>query len=379
MELTNLTLRYLLLELKPLLEGAFVNRVQEVDKEIYKFKLRTNEGSRNLVVCPSALYLSSYKLPAVQNAHGFGAFLNKHLKNKKILRIEQHESDRIAVLEFSDYFLVAEFLADFNIVLCSRGMEILQPLHIKAYRDRKIRKGVRYEFPPQRGLNPAKITLQELQEIFAGSSEDAVRTLIKKVNIAPVFAEELLHNAKINKHAEAKNLPGTEVEMLHSQLPRVYSGSPPADRKPALFQTTLLPFGLQSVSCQGVDAKNLNDAIDDLLSKGFLLRSSEEESAAIGEETAKTRHYLQEQIEAKGKFERAERENRHAGELIYARFPELQELVSAVKSAEEKKLPQKQIMYKLKSAAEKGNRAAKLLLDYNPKRKEIVVNLDDGN
>jgi len=374
-KITNLTLRYLILELKPLLEGAFLNRVQEVDREIYKFKIRTREGSKDLIIRPSALYLTQYKIPAKQNAYGFGAFLNKHLKNKKIMGVEQHGSDRIAILEFSDYFLIAEFLSDFNIVLCNHEMEILQPLHRKAYRDRTLKKGIPYQFPPVRGLNPAKITSQELKKIFEVSELDAVRTLIKNINIAPIFAEEVLFLAKIDKHTPTKKLSSAGIAKLHACIQGAYKGKADANKKPVLFQTMLLPFGLQSVSAKETDAGNLNTAADGIFSKEFLLRSRKDEGEKTSKEKAKTEYYLNEQIMAKEHMRQKIEKGKIAAELIYANFPELQELIAAIKSAERRKLPKKQIMYKLKSAGDKGSRAAKLLVEYDPKHKEIVVEL----
>ncbi|MFH1225227.1 MAG: NFACT family protein [Candidatus Diapherotrites archaeon] len=375
-QLTNLTLRHLLLELRPLLENAFINRVQEVEREIYKFKMRTRVGSKDFIICPQSIYFTNYKIPAKQNAAGFGAFLNKHLKNKKILSVEQHESDRLVVLKFSHgNSLVVEFLADFNIVLLDGKGIIMQPLHRREWKDRKVLKGEAYKFPPARGLDPAKVSAEELQKIFAQGSADAVRTLVKNINIAPLFAEEALHLAGIGKQTPAKNLTRAEISQLHAHITRLYSAHEPPNKNTVLFQNTLLPFGLQSIPSGARELGTLNDAIDEIFSSSHLAQESTEEAAVEDSGRKKVGHYLSQQREAKAMLESREAENKRAGELIYSHFTELQELVNAISSAEKKKIPEKEIMYKIRSEAAKGNKAAKLLLSYDSKRKELVAEL----
>lgn len=375
-QLTNLTLIHLILELRPLLENAFINRVQEVEREIYKFKMRTRVGSKDFIICPSALYFTNYKIPAKQNTAGFGAFLNKHLKNKKILSVAQHESDRLVVLKFSHgNSLVIEFLSDFNIVLLDDNGIIMQPLHRQEWKDRKVLKGEAYKFPPARGLDPAKVSIEELQKIFPEGSADAVRTLVKNVNIAPLFAEEALYLAGINKHAPAKKLTRAEISQLHAHITRLYSVHEPSNKNSVLFQNTLLPFGLQSIPAGARELGKLNDAVDEIFSSSHLEQESTENAAVEGTARKKVGHYLSQQREAKTMLESREAENKRAGELIYAHFTELQELVNAISSAEKKKIPEKEIMYKIHSEAAKGNKAAKLLLSYDSKSKQLVVEL----
>ncbi|MFH1696702.1 MAG: NFACT family protein [Candidatus Diapherotrites archaeon] len=397
-KLTNLALNYLLAELRPLLEGAFLNRVQEVDREIYKIKMRTPEGSRDLILCPQALYLTQYKIPAKQNMHGFGAFLNKHLKNRKIARVTQHNFDRVAVLEIGEvggvettqegragkaergtqkggYYLVIEFLADFNIILLDGEKIILQPLHRQQWKDRTIKKGEPYKFPPARGLNPAELKQAELQKIFAQSADDAVRTLVKNINIAPVFAEEALHLAKIDKHTAAKKLNPAELKRLNAGILALHLAPSGTRKNPALFKNTLLPFALQSFP----DAKeidSLNNYLDEMYSAEHLTKEGAEQTEEISKERRKTEYYLAQQTAARDTLQKKSDESARAAELIYTHFPALEELISALKDAEKKKIPAKEVMYKMQSAAKKGNTSAKLFVDYNPKNKELIVDLE---
>lgn len=376
MQITNLTLAYQLLELRPLLEDAFVNNVQEISKEIYKFKLHTKEGTQSLIVNPSVLYLSQYKIPAKQNVYGFAAFLKKHLSNKKILSVEQHNFDRVVLLEFLDYFLILEFLKESNIILTDKKYKILRPLKRQHWKDRLVKKGEEYRFPPPKGVNPAEISFKELEACFRNSNLDAIRALVNSVNVAPVLGEEILYRLKIDKGAKAKEIQAADLKRIYALMKKFYSKISLKDLKPVKTKGFILPFGLDSLQEPQEKVVSLNDALDDIYSRDFLGKEIEEELAEKESEIAKLQYSLGQQLEVREKFVKQVEQNKQKAELIYKNFNELQELVGAIKRAEQKRLDRKEIMYKLENAAKKGSKAARLLKEYNPKNKEIVVELN---
>ena len=82
MEIPNISLAYLVAELKPVLDSSILRKVQELPNGWLKFKFQTRQGTKDLVASPNAFFITSYSLPAKQQSSGFGAFLKKHLANK---------------------------------------------------------------------------------------------------------------------------------------------------------------------------------------------------------------------------------------------------------------------------------------------------------
>ena len=196
-EIDSITIAWLVQELAPKLEGSFVNKIQELEKNYLKIKLHSKEGSLDLIISPQALWVSSYKLQALQNPKGFAGFLKKHLYNKRVLKAWQKGLDRVAVLEFEKHYLVCEFFDDGNVILCDKEWKILQPFHRGEWKDRKLAKGEAYKFPQN-------LTEQKMKELEKRLERE------KKPGGLMEGIDELL-STKLGKNAEeAKQESNTE-------------------------------------------------------------------------------------------------------------------------------------------------------------------------
>jgi len=189
MQADSLAIAGLVQELKPRIEGAFVNKIQELEKNYLKIKLHSKAGSLDLIISPEALYLTQFKLQVLQNPKGFAGFLKKSLYNKRILKVWQKELDRVVMLEFEKFYLVCEFFDDGNIVLCDKDWKILQPFHRGEWKDRKLAKGEKYKFPQ----NLSQQKMQELQKKLG--IEKKQENLMEKI-------DELL-SARLSESIEA--------------------------------------------------------------------------------------------------------------------------------------------------------------------------------
>jgi predicted ribosome quality control (RQC) complex YloA/Tae2 family protein len=375
LELTNLSLAYLLLELQPVIENSIVRSVQELSKNTIRLRLHTKQGSKNLIVMPNAIYFSDYKMTAMQNMHGFAAFLKKHLAGKKIEKIEQKEFERILLLSFTDYYLVFELFSDGNILLLDKEKKILGNLHRQEWKDRSIKKGATYKFPASRGLNPAKLSFEEFSEKIKESNSEIVRGIIKLLNVAPVFAEEACLKTGIDKKTKANLLEKKELEKLFGEIKKIYSVSE-KELQPVKAKNLLLPFSVSSMKEKQEKIASINSALDEHYSVEFLTKETSKATEKKQKEISRIEHSLKSILETKEKFLAAEKENKKKGELIYSNYGLLKELFDAVQSGMEKKITKEEIMYKMGSAAEKGSKAAKALVDIDLKKKEIVVDLE---
>jgi predicted ribosome quality control (RQC) complex YloA/Tae2 family protein len=160
----------------------------------------------DLIASPEALYLTQFKLSAIQNPKGFAGFLKKHLSNKKIMKVWQKGLDRVVVLEFEKYYLVCEFFDYGNAILCGKDWNILQPFHRQEWKDRKLAKGEIYKFP--QNLTPEK--MKALSERLA--KEKKPEGLMEKID--EELSERLLENKEETK--KETNTEKKKAKLLYS-------------------------------------------------------------------------------------------------------------------------------------------------------------------
>jgi len=368
LEPTNLTLAYLVSELS-VIEGGYFNKVQQINKNLFKFRLHANQGSLSLVSNQHAIWISSYSAQATHNPQQFIRNLDSLLSNKRILKVRQHNLDRIIVFEFENYSLIFEFFRDSNIILVDKEMTIVGCLKKQSWSDRQIKTKETYQFPKSKGENLLEIDFGNFKEFFRTDTK-AVVALIRSLSIAPVIAEEVFERKGINKTDKASSLSDKQLKDIFMEMKELYS----LKQKPAAYVKgeLLLPFEISESEKAG---DNLMHTMDDFYMPEFA--DSEKFKAETRKEKgiARLKASIDKQIMTKEQLEKKAEDNKRKAELIYDNFACLQELESAVKEALAKKYDRKEIMYKLEEAASKGSKSASLIKDLDLKGKKIVVEL----
>lgn len=370
--LDNLSLAYHLLELKPLLENAHINKVSELKSGFVKIKLHTKIGSKDLILAPNDLFISSFSLQARHGKSNFARALKTELYNKKIDGISLNEFDRIVVIKFFKHSLILELIGAGNKVLVDSENVIISCEKNEEWADRTIKKGESYIFPNPNGLNPSKVSVKDLEKAFSKSEKDSIRTLISCVNVSPKIAEEIFHNLKIQKNSKAVDLKKNQLEKIAKSLKDFYTIKK-SKMKPVLYKETPYPFKLKHLSGEkSIDT--INGFIDEQASKE-LSKADVKSEKARKENISKLEFHKKQQALAKEKFEKQIIENQKKAELLYEHFNEVEELRTAILTAMGKDLKEKEIMYKFNSAAEKGNKTAKLLIGIDLSKKKFQVEL----
>lgn len=358
MEISNLCLSYLLLELKPLIEGARIQKIQQVSDSDIKIRLYTKQGSKTLIVGKEALFFSDYKITVINNS-GFSAFLKKHIQGKKIISIKQHNLDRIAEIELQDYFLILELFSEGNIILTDKDKKILQPFHIQKWKDRVLRKGETYKYPESK---PSVLEAEEKEFIAKSktSEEDIFHFIIRNYNLSPLHAEDCLLKAKIEKKEKSKNTEEKKLKLLLKTLKETYSAS-----KRKAFPSTAEKNGKQylvpvkiSVTKQK-KIKNLNN----FLEENYLAPAKTEESR----EKKSLSYSLEKQKVAKKMLESKAKDFEEKANKLYEFSVKIQEITEAINKGKEKKFSEKeieqQILKNSNIVSEMDLKKKKLLLD----------------
>jgi len=353
-ELDNLCIRYLVNELKPLLVGSYINKIQEVEKGVFKFKLHTKEGSKNLIVTSKCFYFTSYSFKAPMKPHGYSLFLRKRLENERILDVRQHKWERIVIFETKNYLLLLELFANGNIILLDKELNILMPFKKEIWKDREIKKETKYSFPKTTKLDPP-FKVEDIKK--ASEGKNTFRELLAKLNVAPLYLEEALK--------ESKNDISKLVKILNSMY------DPKEEKKFVCLvehrnANKLSPIRLKNFKVVA-EFESLNSALDEIFSKEILQKEKILEAEKKDRRLKELKFNL-EKIKLKAKeLEQQISELKKSAEWLYLHYAEVQEMLRIVRNCIKKGLKEEEILEELKKAG------IKLKVKINTKGKEIEV------
>ncbi len=371
----SLALAYLVQELRPMLEGAYVNKVSEIQSGTLKLKLHTKQGSKDLIITPNSLFISNYSVAGRHGKTNFAVALKKELYNKRIVGIEQHGLDRVVCIKMLGHTIVLEFIGEGNKILLGKDGRPLSCERNEKWADRETKKGVPYRFPRQQGISPSALTISILHGIFKGSGKDIFRTIASGINVSPAIAEELLFRLGIEKSAHASSLNDTQAKKILWQLGHFYSLK--EKPVPCAYAGFMFPFRLLHLKEEPRQAPSLTALLDEAFSKGAHLPPAQlRKGGQKKKDRAASHEFMQRQQEqAREKFGALAQENLRKGGLIYQHYAQLEGLQKAVLQAIRKGLGENEIMQKISEEAGRGNRAAALLKRVDVKGKKIEVEL----
>ena len=370
MQLLNLTLSYLLQETSSLIENSFINKLQELDNDKFKLKLRTANGTKNLFLFPLAVFFSEYKINAKKHTSGFGAFLRKRIEGKKILAVSQHNSDRIIQMELQDYYLILELFLNGNIILTDKEFKIISAFKKDENKNRKISKGELYLFPESAKLNPKEMGFENFKQSFEkDDKENSVLSVISCLEIAPIFVEEIFFKLNLKKE---KKLTEKDLKKVFDEIKKMYSlkekSNPVKVQKGKEF--FIIPFPLTSVK-KTEKINSINSALDEFYSKEFFSENQPEKKSKklIGLE-----YSFGQQLDAEKKLKEQIELNKIKAEAIYLNNLLIQEIIDSAKKGLSKDLKEKEIKEKINVYLKTNNKEIELI---SLTRNKVLLNLKE--
>jgi predicted ribosome quality control (RQC) complex YloA/Tae2 family protein len=325
------------------LVGARLVKAYQPGKEEIRLKLHQKEiGSLDLIIeAGRRIHLTKYKRPSPRMPSNFSMYIRKHLSGGRIAQIRQLEFDRIVELTVERWDkqlrLIAELLPRGNLVLIDENGDIMLPLRRKSFATRELKVRKKYERPPSRE-NPLAINELEFENLCksAARDKDIVRVLASELSLGGLYAEEVCEIAGVAKNKNANELKETELKSIHEALRTLFEPILTHDKselKPHIVleaqeKLDVLPFELDAYKAKEKEFfASFNDAADEFFTTQ--IAEAVEEQAKIEHEKgiSKYERVLNEQLDALKKFERKEAEWIEKGELIYARYVEIEAIL----------------------------------------------------
>ncbi|KAL7296937.1 hypothetical protein TKK_0009377 [Trichogramma kaykai] len=178
--------------------GMRVNQVYDIDNRAYLIRFQLYEEKHVLLLeSGNRIHTTGFEWPKNVAPSGFTMKLRKHLKNKRLEKLEQIGVDRVIDLQFGTgeaaYHIILELYDRGNIILTDCNRIILNVLRPHTEGD-KIRFAVKEKYPESRAHTKLIPTLEELRDIFkaAKSGETLKKVLNPHLEIGPSVLEHIL-------------------------------------------------------------------------------------------------------------------------------------------------------------------------------------------
>jgi len=180
--------------------GAYVKKayMPHYEQIVLRINPKESEQFDLVIVRGQRVYTSKRDRPMPMTPPSFAMVLRKHLKNARLTKVEQVGFDRVLMFRFDtkngQRSLSVELFRNGNVILMDENDVIIQPLTHASYSGRTIKKGEVY-VPPPAAIDPYKLTLESLKEVFDESDRDLVSTLGGKINLGGIYANAVCEHA----------------------------------------------------------------------------------------------------------------------------------------------------------------------------------------
>lgn len=308
--LTSLDIAVLVNELKDNLTDARIDNIYSVGKKAALYKIRERGGEITHLYIEAGVRVNLTKHPQKSELGGRIPIFRRFIRDARILDVKQHNFERIMIFELTR----ASKIMDLIVELMPRGVtavidkvsgKILISDRDLALKDREIRAGKHYSFPPAFD-DPRNMGIEEwMTRISVG--KDLARGLIKGLGIPPEVVNEVIEEkmrAKSPNEVTLEELTNVRDSIL-SFIDRVLR-----DPKPVIIECSDAPVSFHPFipsnipeGCTTRSFSSMNEVVDEfftLLERASVRKPSkdaEAEEARISKTLMKAEEELKKHLE----------------------------------------------------------------------------------
>ncbi|MGC9210483.1 MAG: ribosome rescue protein RqcH [Acidilobus sp.] len=174
-----------------------------------------------LVIEPSVrIHMSSRYRPSGPPEGGIGRALRDLVRDSRISGVRQVGFDRLVEISFDNgYRLVAELLPRGVLALVSPDGKLVSSTAYLTVKDRTLRRGQPYSYPPLRLEDPFLLPSSRLLEaVRASRAQDLVRALVLTLGIPGEAAEEAIRRSGVEAGLRPTDLDEPRADRLSEAL-----------------------------------------------------------------------------------------------------------------------------------------------------------------
>jgi predicted ribosome quality control (RQC) complex YloA/Tae2 family protein len=313
MELSGIELRYLVNEIANRATGEYyTSSINAITKSSLLLKLHhPTQEDIMLVLSIRGIWITKLKFKPVED-NSLEGVAQRELERAKLESVEQAGSERIVSLKFRHpdnkvRIVVCEFFGNGNIVICDEGMQIVAILNPIEVRHRTLNVGLRYAYPPARGVDVFEVTLDQLLSLRNEAKNlDVLRWIGRSISMPKKFVEEVAKRAGIEPGRQAAQLTDDEVGRAYATVKNLVNDvSTGRNYDPVIIMQSGKPMEAlpivtgEATKLEIKKAASYMDAVDEVLSSEILDISRSSKTIELDRQIAVLEHDLEEQNKAK--------------------------------------------------------------------------------
>jgi predicted ribosome quality control (RQC) complex YloA/Tae2 family protein len=372
MELSSIELRYLVNEIRSRVisgtSGYYVSSINTITKSSLFLRLHhPMQEDIMLVLSTRGIWITRLKFKPMEENNSLENIAQKELERAKLELIEQVGSERIVSLKFRHpdgkvRIVVGEFFGHGNIIICNENMQIIAILNPIQVRHRTLNVGLRYVYPPARGVDVFDITLDQMLSLRDEAKDlDVLRWIGRNISMPKKFVEEVINRAGIQVEKHAAQLSDYEVSKIYNTVKdivnEVSTGS--KNHEPIVIMLDnkpqeALPIITQeaAIAAKMIKENNIKkvasymDAVDEVLSSEIMEIGRSSRTVELNKQIAVLEHDLEEQNKAKETvLQKAAAIRRLAGELMSVSYRESDEISDVLANHSASLITEKGVKY----------------------------------
>lgn len=388
--MTNVDVAALAAELRHLLPEARLEKAYQPAKDevLLRFR-RKGVGRIDLLVRLGRFATVLRRSPDNPDQPSMVAkVLRKDLANARVRDVAQLGFDRLLRIDLERgdgrRAVVLELFGEGNLLLLDGDGTIRLPMRGAEHGARRLKKGEPYR-PPPGSAEPFALDRDAFVEAGRSAKRDVVRFLALDLGFGPQWAEELCLRAGVEKNTAVGDVPEAKWDALHTAVQALGGDIERNDLAPGLVHeegaaVDAVPFPLELYPpprYQLEETPTFREALETLF-----LGAADDEDADDPRRTryeaakAKLERQLAQMEGAIAGFEEQEAERRLDGDLLYARFQEVQAVLDTLQEARRERSWQ-EIAGRLDAARGEGRPEAQAVREIRPHEGSAVLRLTD--
>ena len=312
MELSGIELRYLVRQISDTVSaGYYVSNITPITKTSLLLRLHhPTKQDVMLVISPRGVWITQLKFKPMEE-NSLENVARQEIERAKFESAEQAGSERIAILRFRQLdgqarVLVGEFFGEGNLVICDESMKIISILYPIEVRHRTLKAGLKYAFPPSKGVDVFGMTQDELAKLRDTAKDLDVRRWVgRSVSMPKKFAEEVIKRAGIGFDAKASQLSDEQVARIYEAIKNIVSDVSTGNHRPVVILQGSKPVEALPIvtdEAKGMELREtptFMEAVDEVLSSEILDVGRSSKTVELDRQIAVLEHDLEEQKKAK--------------------------------------------------------------------------------
>ena len=276
MTLAGIELNYLVNKISEEVQGYYVSNIWGITKDSILFKLHHPEKSDIfMMISTSGVWLTSVKIDQIE-PNRLLKRLRSDLLRFKIKKIEQIGSERIAYFTFEGFdkevVIIGEFFGDGNILLCNDEMKILALQHSIDVRHRTLGVGMKYETPPQSGLDIFHITESDFEDLKT-SDLIAGKWFGRTLGLPKKYVEGIFRTANLDSKKVGKDFSQAEILDILQATKTIVSNVTTGNHEPVIIRndkTEVIPIKLGEINENYSSANSFMEGLDTVFTENIV-------------------------------------------------------------------------------------------------------------